>query len=107
LRRGVGPTALAAILALACAARSPEAPPGTLAAVWRDYRRLPEHRALAIAGDLRQTRWVSGASGGHATQSAAEESALQECRVRRLRERQQAACQLYAIGDEIVWQGPR
>ena len=37
---------------------------------------------------------------------AAEAAAMQECAARRLRMRQQAQCQLYAVGDEIVWPGP-
>jgi hypothetical protein len=59
-----------------------------------------------VAGDLRLGRWVSGASGGHATQAAAEERALRECRARRAAQRAQAACELYAVGDEIVWDDP-
>jgi hypothetical protein len=33
----------------------------------------------------------------------AEERALEECQARRERQRIQAACQLYASGDAIVW----
>jgi len=72
--------------------------------VWRDYRALPDQRALAIAGDLQRDRWVSGSSGGHDTRAAAEAAALRVCRERRLRQRAQAQCQLYAVVDEIVWQ---
>jgi hypothetical protein len=71
--------------------------------VWRDYQTLPSHRALAIAGDPRRDRWVTGAAGGHATRAAAEREALAQCRVRRGARRMQAACVLYADGDEIVW----
>jgi hypothetical protein len=91
--------------ALACAAQ-PNHPDPNLAEVWRDYRKLPEHRALAIAGNLRQDRWVSAASGGHANVPDAEAAALRECAKRRLHARAQAPCQLYAVGDEIVWPGP-
>ena len=93
------------IAAAACASK-PSGPDQSLAAVWRDYRKLPDQRALAIAGNLRQNRWVAGASGGHATIPEAEASALRECGVRRLRARAEAACQLYAVGDQIVWPGP-
>jgi len=97
--------AAAAFLALACAAAKPTAPDDSLAALWRDYRALPGHRALAIAGDFRRERWVAASSAGHVTRAAAEQSALSECRTRRIRQRTQAMCQLYAIGDEIVWPG--
>jgi hypothetical protein len=91
------------LLALGCATK--QVPEESLGSVWHDYRSLPAQRALAVAGDLRRERWVAGSSGGHATPAAAEESALRECRARRLRMRMQAACQLYAVGDEIVWPG--
>jgi hypothetical protein len=91
-----------ALAGTACAAK-PNAPDPILAKVWRDYRRLPDRRALAIAGNLRQDRFVSGASGGHATIPDAEAAALRECAARRLKLRQQAMCHLYAVGDEIVW----
>jgi hypothetical protein len=99
--------ALAALLfvALSCVSKPDPVDPN-LAKVWRDYDRLPEHRALAVSGNLRQDRFVSGSSGGHATIPDAEAAALRECDVRRLRMRQQAACKLYAVGDEIVWPGP-
>jgi hypothetical protein len=99
-RRGLA--ASAAFAALACTAKSTP-PDSSLSAVWRDYRALPAHRALAIAGDPRREQWVAGSSGGHATRDAAEQSALSECRSRRIRQRMQAMCQLYAVGDEIVW----
>jgi len=60
---------------------------------------------MAIAGDPRRDRWVAGASGGNATRGQAEAAALLECRRRRGINRLQAACVLYAVGDEIVWQG--
>jgi len=91
-------------LLLACATRG--APHGELTRVWRDYSALPEQRALAIAGELRQNRWVAGASGGHATPGEAETAALQECARRRLERRMQQACRLYAVGDEVVWPKP-
>jgi hypothetical protein len=103
LRALVGATAF---VALTCAARPDRPPDPNLAKVWRDYRRMPDQRALAIAGNVKQDRFVSGAAGGHATAPAAEAAAMQECAARRLRMRQQAQCQLYAVGDEIVWPGP-
>jgi hypothetical protein len=63
-------------------------------------------RALAIAGDPRGDRWVTGASGGHPSSAEAQESALLQCRMRRVARRLQEACVLYAVGDEIVWHGP-
>ena len=94
----------AALLVIACAAR-PTVPDASLAEVWQEYSELPDRRALAVAGSLRHERWVAGASGGHATQAAAVESALRECRARRLRQRTPSACQVYAVGEEIVWPG--
>jgi len=93
----------AASIATGCAGKRVE-PDEHLAAVWRDYRRLPEHRALAIAGDLRRNVWVAGSSGGHATAADAERAALAECAARRHDQRAQAMCSLYAVGDEIVWE---
>jgi len=94
-----------AALLLACASDR-ALPHPDLAAAWRDFLALPAERALAIAGDPRRDRWVAGLSGGHATRGQAEAEALLECRRRRGMRRMQAACALYAVGDEIVWQGP-
>ena len=93
------------LAAIACASKPASVDPN-LARVWRDYRRLPDHRALALAGNIQQDRFVAGFSGGHATIPEAEAAALRECSARRLAMRQQAACKIYAIGDETVWPGP-
>jgi len=94
-----------AALLLACASDR-AVPHPDLAPVWRDFLALPAERALAIAGDPRRDRWVAGLSGGHATRGQAEAEALLECRRRRGLRRMQAACALYAVGDEIVWRSP-
>jgi hypothetical protein len=94
-----------AMLLLACASDR-VSPHPDLAATWRDFVALPAERALAIAGDPRRDRWVAGLSGGHATSGQAEAEALLECQKRRGASRLQAACALYAVGDEIVWRGP-
>jgi hypothetical protein len=62
---------------------------------------------MAIAGDPLRDRWVSGASGGHASRDAAKEQALGECLRRRAQRRMMAPCELYAVGDEIVWAAPQ
>jgi len=85
---------------VACAAR--EGPPRSLVPLWRDYAKMPEERALAIAGDP-ERRWVGAASGGYATREMAEDSVLAECMRRRNARRMQEPCRLYAVGDEIVW----
>jgi hypothetical protein len=95
----------AAALALSCASAG-DLPHPDLSAPWRSYQKLPAERALAIAGDPRRDRWVTGASGGHASSSDAQASALLQCRMRRAARRMQDACVLYAVGDEIVWRGP-
>ena len=94
-----------AALLLACVSDG-ASPHPNLAPTWRDFLTLPKERALAIAGDPRRDRWVAGASGGHATRGEAEADALLECQRRRGIRRLQAACTLYAVGDEIVWRGP-
>jgi hypothetical protein len=89
---------------LACASDG-ASPHPDLAATWRDYLELPAERALAIAGNPRQDRWVVGASGGLDTRAQAEAQALLECQRWRGKRRIQAECVLYAVGDEIVWRG--
>ena len=93
------------LLLCSCATKLNSAHPN-LTQVWNEYLEIPDQRALAIAGDPRRNRWVTAASGGHATQSAAQEDALRECRVRRKLRRLQPACVLYAAGKQIVWQRP-
>jgi len=94
----------AALLLAACVSER-GSPHTGLARTWRDFLALPEHRALAVAGDPERI-WVSGASGGQESPEEAEEAALSECNRRRAQRRMQAACQLYAVGEEIVWTGP-
>jgi hypothetical protein len=97
--------ALALALSLACVSDG-VSPHPKLAAVWKSYQKLPAVRALAIAGDPRRDRWISAASGGHAELSEAVEGALIGCRSRRAARRMRAACVLYAVEDEIVWEAP-
>ena len=91
-------------LALACASSGPS-PHSALTATWREYQTLPQQRALAIAGNPDHELWVTGATGGHATREQAEAEAIAQCKIRRAARRMQAACVLYAVGDEIVWRG--
>ena len=93
--------AWAGSVALACAAGAPS-PHRGLRALWRQYREMPEVRALAIAGDPDHL-WLGGATGGNASRAEAERAALAECGRRRVLRRIQAPCRLYAVNDEIVW----
>ena len=95
-----------AALMLACASGG-GSPHPDLAPVWREYLTLSSERALAIAGDPRRDRWVTGSSGGQQTLEQAEAEALAQCRAQRAARRMQARCVLYAVGDEIVWRGGR
>jgi hypothetical protein len=80
-------------------------PHPALKELWRDYRQLREHSALAIAGDLSRGRWVAGAAGGQPSSADAEVEALVECRKQRAMKRMQDACTLYAVGNEVVRTG--
>ena len=102
LGRSIGAPIAGLLLACASGGISPHL---DLAPVWGDYVTLPAERALAIAGDPRRDRWVTGTSGGQATREQAEAAALAQCRAQRAARRMQAQCVLYAVGDEIVWQG--
>ncbi len=99
--------AAATLFLLACATDGVVVSPHPgLKPVWGDYLALPGERALAIAGDPRRNRWVTGSSGGQDTHVQAEADALIQCRTQRRRRRLQAPCVLYAVGNEIVWRGP-
>ena len=99
----------ACVWIVGCAAAGPESESATphpvLKKLWRDYRQLPNHRALAIAGDLSRQRWVAGATGGQPSPADAEAEALRECRKQRAKKRMQDACTLYAVGNRVVWTG--
>jgi len=96
---------IAALLLASCASSGPSHH-RELDPIWREYSELPPVRALAIAGVLRNDRWVAGASGGHDSAAAAESMALEECRRRRQLRRMQADCRVYAIDDRVIWDGP-
>jgi len=95
----------AAPLALACATPR-TSPHPKLAEVWREFLTLPDERALAIAGDPLRDNWVTGSAGGQASREEALDAALGECGRRRAQHRMQAACEPYAVGAEIIWNGP-
>src|SRR5262245_34166865 len=98
--------ALAGFLALCGACTSPRPPEQrALGTVWLDYEAMPAQRALALAGTLRDNRWVAGAAGGHETSAQAQQEALRVCAIKRQRARMQFPCRLYAIGDKVVWSG--
>jgi len=92
--------AACAVGVLGCAAR--EGPPHGIAAMWREYEKMPDERAFAVAGDPARI-WVGAIGGGYATREIAEESVLALCVQRRGLRRLQDPCRLYATGDEIVW----
>ena len=94
------------LLLLSGCANDPNAPHRQLIRVWHEYLEIPDHRALAIAGDPRRSRWITAASGGHSTQDTAKEDALRECRARRKIRRLQPQCVIYAVDSQIVWQHP-
>jgi len=106
LRRACGLCAVLLLLAAACAGGPRKPPHRELDALWNDYSKLPGQRALAIAGQIRKDRWVAGATGGHASRDDAAAMALSECKRHRAKQRMQAPCQLYAIGNDVVWTGP-
>lgn len=74
-------------------------------ALWHDYVRLEDHKALAIAGDPNRA-WVGGAVGGFDSRTEAQQAALAKCSERRRERRFQTPCRLYAIGKRIVWKDP-
>ena len=95
----------AALFAFGCTS-TPAKVDANLSAVWKEYRELPDARALAVAGNPRGDRFVAGLSGGHASSDEAAKSALRECGERRHRMMMPHACKLYAVGDDVVWSGP-
>ena len=102
LALGVG---LAPSVGLGCAPPWLDEPPAlsrALRAVWADYRELPAHKALAVAGELREGHWVAGASGGHSTRAEARYAALRECQRRRDERNMVEPCRLYAEGETLT-----
>jgi hypothetical protein len=98
------PAWLAAAM-LGCASPPPASPPHDLIPLWREFTRLPDERAMAIAGDPTRGPWVAGVSAGHPSAAEAAAAALAECRVQRQEGRMQSECVLYAVGPRIVWRG--
>ena len=98
-----------ALFGMACettnrASTTRDAPHPGIESLWRQFVEIPLPRALAIAGDP-DREWVGAAAGGAgASQIEAEQSALLECRRRRVARRLLAPCRFYATGSEIVWQ---
>jgi len=70
-------------------------------AEWQRYERLPEAKAIAVAGDLRGT-YTSGVAYGEPTVGAAEAGALARCQQRRADRRIEAPCRMHGIGNEVV-----
>jgi hypothetical protein len=72
---------------------------------WQSYRDLEPEKALAVAGDV-DGAYASGFAFGKASRHEAEQGALEDCARRRADRRLDAPCRLYAVGDEIVADGP-
>jgi hypothetical protein len=68
---------------------------------WQRYTRLPEAKAIAVAGDLRGT-YVLGIGYGEPTAGAAEARALARCQERRADRRIAAPCRMHGIGNQPV-----
>jgi len=91
------------ILAGSCASLRTLPKHRDLQPMWSDYQKLPDSRALVVAGELRRNQWVAGASGGHSSVEDAIDEAMKECLARRSQRRIQAPCLVYAQGEEVVW----
>lgn len=70
------------------------------------YARKPERRALAIAADI-DGRWAFGDSQNFASQAEANDAAMAYCIKYRNQLGLHEPCQLYAIGNEVIWQASR
>ncbi len=101
--RALGSALLVATALQACTS-SDRPPHRELNRVWREYRAMDPARALAIAGDPREVRWVTAATGGHPDLESARAGALAQCAKSRQVRRIQAPCVLYAVGDQVVWE---
>ncbi len=75
--------------------------PVGMSSIWNEYLGMPEHRALAIAGDPSGV-WVAGATGGHPSRGAASDAALAECERRRLARGVKDRCTLFAVGNRRI-----
>ena len=94
---------VSALLLTACATQKPKAPHQGIESLWRQYQEISLPRALAIAGDP-DREWVGAAAGGPgASQIEAEQSALAECKRRRIARRLRSPCRFYATGNQVVW----
>ena len=92
---------LCAAVAVGCQIPPPQ-PHTSLEPLWRDFEKLPQKRALALAGDPDKA-WVAAMAGGAESQQDAIDVALEGCRRKRLDRRLRAPCLVYAVDDEIVW----
>jgi hypothetical protein len=71
---------------------------------FQEYAAKSGKKAMALALDSDGRSAYVGAYG-YATQPAANEEALSECMRLRVQSGVQQNCRMYAVGDEVVWQG--
>jgi len=102
-RRGRLAVVLATAIGLAGCV-GPRIPPHrNLDRMWRQYVKLPDERAMVVAGDPRRL-WVGASAGGAETSDEAVARAMEACKARRLVRRLPGLCRTYALGDEIIWE---
>jgi hypothetical protein len=68
---------------------------------WKNYQRLRNLKALAVAGDLNGV-YASGFAYAYPVQALANDEALENCEERRVDLRIEDECRLYAIGNDRV-----
>jgi len=73
-------------------------------AEWRTYRKLPEYKSLAVAGE-RDGIYVSGVAYDHRHRESAIEAALRYCEERRIDRRIAAPCETVAIDNAATMPG--
>ncbi len=91
-------------VALACA---PAGPPGE-SRFQREFQRylsLPNQKVFVIAGDP-EGAWVHGYAYKERSQIEAQDSAMEQCNVRRKELSVPSECVVYAIGRDVVWRRP-
>jgi hypothetical protein len=69
------------------------------------YLSLPHQKAMVIAGSP-DGRWVYGYGYSFLSKGMAQDTAMEQCNVRKRSLGPGAECVIYAIGNEIVWESP-
>jgi hypothetical protein len=99
--KSIAPILVSGLLA-GCSSPTPH--PSRFEREFQQYLSLPPHKVFVIAGDP-EDRFVYGYGYKARSDDEAKDTGMEQCNIRKQSLSTRSECVVYAIGNEVVWQG--